>query len=81
MIGGNHVSFHFRPGMKYRPGSELSIAYDENRDKLAPRFPQPLDRGLVGVTRCSGSDGCPANQLLERLSQISDQIIGVLQPN
>ena len=41
------LSTNLRLRWEYRPGSELFVVYNEQRDTLAPRFPELANRALV----------------------------------
>ena len=41
------LSANLRLRWEYRPGSELFVVYNEQRDTLAPRFPELANRALV----------------------------------
>ena len=41
------VSANVRLRWEYRPGSEFFVVYNEDRDTLAPRFPQLSGRALI----------------------------------
>jgi hypothetical protein len=43
----NSVSANVRLRWEYRPGSELFIVYNEDRDTLAPSFPTTRNRALI----------------------------------
>jgi hypothetical protein len=43
----NVVSANVRLRWEYRPGSELFVVWNENRDTLAPRFPDLANRALI----------------------------------
>ena len=43
----NTMSANLRMRWEYRPGSELFVVYNENRDTLAPRFPDLENRAFV----------------------------------
>ena len=41
------MSTNLRMRWEYRPGSELFIVYNENRDTLAPSFPDLENRAFI----------------------------------
>ena len=43
----NRVSTNLRLRWEYRPGSELFVVYNEERDTVAPRFPDLQNRALI----------------------------------
>jgi hypothetical protein len=45
--GVNAMSTNVRLRWEYRPGSELFIVYNEQRDTLAPSFPDLVNRALI----------------------------------
>ena len=45
--GINAVSANVRLRWEYRPGSELFVVFNEQRDTLSPRFPDLLNRALI----------------------------------
>jgi hypothetical protein len=45
--GANLVAANVRMRWEYRPGSELFVVYNEQRDTLAPRFPAIANRALI----------------------------------
>jgi hypothetical protein len=45
--GINAVSTNVRLRWEYRPGSELFLVLNEQRDTLSPRFPDLLNRALI----------------------------------
>ena len=50
--GNETVLTNARLRWEYRPGSELFVVYNEQRDTLTPRFPDLLNRALIiKVTR------------------------------
>ena len=45
--GTNGLSTNLRMRWEYRPGSELFIVYNEQRDTLTPRFPELENRAFI----------------------------------
>ena len=45
--GANLVAANVRMRWEYRPGSELFVVYNEQRDTLAPRFPAIANRAFI----------------------------------
>ncbi len=45
--GSHAVISNVRLRWEYRPGSELFVVYNEQRDTLAPRFPELANRALI----------------------------------
>ena len=45
--GNDSLSTNARLRWEYRPGSELFIVYNEQRDTLTPRFPDLVNRALI----------------------------------
>jgi len=45
--GISSVSTNIRLRWEYRPGSELFVVYNEQRDTLSPRFPGLMNRGAI----------------------------------
>jgi len=45
--GINAVSANVRLRWEYRPGSELFVVFNEQRDTLSPRFPDLLNRAVI----------------------------------
>ena len=45
--GANAVAANVRLRWEYRPGSELFVVYNEQRDSLAPRFPDLANRAVI----------------------------------
>ncbi len=45
--GNETVSTNTRLRWEYRPGSELFVVYNEQRDTLTPRFPDLQNRALI----------------------------------
>jgi hypothetical protein len=43
----NSLSANVRLRWEYRPGSELFVVFNEERDTLAPRFPATRNRALI----------------------------------
>ena len=43
----NTVSANIRLRWEYRPGSELFVVYNEERDTLTPDFPGTRNRGVI----------------------------------
>ena len=45
--GNDSISTNARLRWEYRPGSELFLVYNEQRDTLTPRFPELVNRALI----------------------------------
>ena len=45
--GSDGISANVRLRWEYRPGSELFVVYNEERDTLAPRFPALANRTFI----------------------------------
>jgi hypothetical protein len=43
----NSISANVRLRWEYRPGSELFVVFNEERDTLAPRFPATRNRAFI----------------------------------
>jgi hypothetical protein len=45
--GANAVSANVRLRWEYRPGSELFVVFNEQRDTLSEKFPDLLNRAVI----------------------------------